>query len=325
MKDVIEKELDSLQSAGVIEPVVYSEWAAPIVPVPKKNGRMRICGDYKVTLNPCLEVDQYPLPKPKELFATILGGERFTKLDLSQAYQQMVLNDDSKDLVTINTHCRLYRYTRLPFGIASAPALFQRTMDIILQGIPHTICYIDDILVTGENNQEHLNNLEEVLRRLMHHGITLKKEKCNFMSESVEYLGHVIDSQGLHVKQDKVDAIVNAPKPRNVTELRAYLGLLNYYGKFIPNVASILQPLNNLLKKGTKWEWSTECDQAAKIATEELISSRVLIHFNPSLPIQLATDASQYALGAVLSNVCKDGMDRPIAFASRSLSSAGKK
>ena len=205
LKDVIEKELNSLQSAGIIEPVVYSEWAAPIVPVLKKNGRMRICGDYKVTLNPCLEVDRYPLSKPEELFVTISGGERFTKLDLSHAYQQMVLDDDSKDLVTINTHRGLYRHTLLPFGISSAPALFQRTMDIILQGIPHTICYIDNILVTGVNNQEHLTNLEEVLRRLMHHGITLKKEKCKFMSESV---GHVIDSQGLHVKQDEVDAIV---------------------------------------------------------------------------------------------------------------------
>ena len=223
----------------------------------------------------------------------------------------MVLDDDSKDLFTINTHRGLYRYTCLSFGISSAPALFQQTMDIVLQGIPHTICYIDNILVTGVNNKEHLTNL----RRLMHHGITLKKEKCKFMSESVEYLGHVIDSQGLHVKQDKVDAIVNAPKPKNVTELRAYLGL------FIPNLASILQPLNNLLKKLTKWEWSMDCDEAVKIATEELISSQVLIHFDPSLPIQLATDASQYGLGAVLLHVCKDDMD---TFASRSLSNAEK-
>ena len=126
--------------------------------LPKKNGRMRICGDYKVTLNPCVEVDQYPLPKPKELFATISGGERFTKLDLSQAYQQMVLDDDSKDLVTINTHRDLYRYTRLPFRISSAPALFQRTMDIILQCIPHTI---DDLLVTGVNNLDEVKFMSE--------------------------------------------------------------------------------------------------------------------------------------------------------------------
>ena len=118
----------------------------------------------------------------------------------------------------------------------------------------------------------------------MYYGITLKKEKCKFMSECVEYLhiGHVFDSQVLHVKQDKVDAIVNAPKPKNVTELRASLSLFNYYGKFISNLASILQSLNNILKKGTKWEWSTDYDQAVKIATEELISSRVLIHFDPS-------------------------------------------
>ena len=121
-----------------------------------------------------------------------------------------------------------------------------------------------------------------------------------------------------------MDAIVNAPKPKNVTKLRAYLSRLNYCCKLISNLASILQSLNNLLKKGTKWEWSTDYDQAVKIATEELMSSRVLIHFNPSLPIQLATDASQYWLGAVLSHVYKDGMDRPIAFALRPLSSAKK-
>ena len=334
LKPGIEKELDKLQSAGIIEPVIYSEWAAPIVPVPKKDGGIRVCGDYKVTLNPLLEIDQYPLPKPEELFTAVTGGNKFTKLDLSQAYQQILLDDDSKDLVTINTHRGLYRYTRLPFGIASAPAVFQRTMDIILQGIPRTICYIDQYPLpkpeelftafTGATDQEHISNLGEVLRRLKYHGITLKKEKCKFMCDSVEYLGHVIDAQGLHVKQDKVDAIVNAPKPSNVTELRAYLGLINYYGKFIPNLASILQPLNNLLKHSSKWEWSLACDEAVDLAREKLISSEVLTHYDPSLPIQLATDASQYGLGAVLSHRYSDGSEKPIAFASRSLSNAEK-
>lgn len=177
LKEGVEKELDRLQAAGIIEPIIFSEWAAPIVAVPKRDGSIRICGDYKVTLNQSLEVDQYPLPKPEELFASLSGGKKFTKLDLSQAYQQMVLDDQSKDLVTINTHKGLYRYTRMPFGIAPAPAIFQRTMDIVLQGIPRTICYIDDILITGVNDQEHLANLEEVLRRLQYHGITLKKKQ----------------------------------------------------------------------------------------------------------------------------------------------------
>ena len=163
LKDGIERELDKLQSAGIIEPIVFSEWAAPILAVPKQDGSIHICGDYKVTLSPSLQIDQYPLPKPVELFASVSGGKKFTKLDLSQAYQQMLLDDQSKGLVTINTHRELYQYTRMPFGIASAPAIFQQTMDIILQGIPHTICNIDDILIIGVDDQEHLTNLEEVL------------------------------------------------------------------------------------------------------------------------------------------------------------------
>ena len=204
---------------GLIEPVNYCEWAAPIVTVPKRDGKLRLCGDYKVTINPVLDVDQYPLPKPDNLFTSLSGGNKFSVLDLSQAYQQLRLDEESQKLVTINTHRGLYRYTRLPFGVASAPALFQRIMDIILQGIPHTICYIDDICVTGANNDEHVRNLEEVLRRLKHHGITVKTSKCKFFCKSVEYLGHVVDAEGLHAKSDKIDAIVNAPKPQNIQEL----------------------------------------------------------------------------------------------------------
>ena len=322
LKEGVEKELDRLQGTGIIEPIIFSEWAAPIVAVPKRDGSIRICGDYKVTLNQSLEVDQYPLPKPEELFASLSGGKKFTKLDLSQAYQQMVLDDQSKDLVTINTHKGLYRYTRMPFGIAPAPAIFQRTMDIVLQGIPRTICYIDDILITGVNDQEHLANLEEVLRRLQYHGITLKKNKCKFMCDSVEYLGYTVDSEGLHVTPNKIEAIVNAPQPQNVTELRAYLGLVNYYGKFIPHLASILQPLNSLLQKNCKWVWSEKCSEAVQEATEKLTSSTVLIHYNPSLPIRLAADASQYGIGTVLSHITPDGVEKPIAFASRTLSKA---
>ena len=166
IKEAVGAELDRLECEGILKKVDHSVWAAPIVAVPKKDGKFRICGDYKVTVNKFLDVDQYPLPKPADLFATLSGGQVFTKLDLTQAYQQLLLDDSSQQYTTINTHQGLYRYTRLPFGIASAPAIFQKTMDVILQGIPHVCCYIDDILITGVNQQEHLQNLEEVLRRL---------------------------------------------------------------------------------------------------------------------------------------------------------------
>ena len=144
--------------------------------------------------------------------------------------------------VTINTHQGLYQYTRLPFGIASAPAIFQRLMETILQGIPGVVCYIDDILVTGKNEEEHLRSLNQVFSKLTDHGFRLKKGKCKFMAKSVEYLGHKIDKDGISALPNKVDAIVNAPHPTNVQELRSFLGLLNYYGKFIRNLASSSQP-----------------------------------------------------------------------------------
>ena len=149
LREAVERELDRLVKQEILEPVRTSEWATPIVVVPKKEGNIRICGDYKVTVNPALAVDIHPIPKPQELFASLAGGEKFTKLDLSQAYQQLLLDEKSKELMTINTHKGLFRYTRLPFGVASAPAIFQRTMDSILQGIPRVCCYIDDILISG--------------------------------------------------------------------------------------------------------------------------------------------------------------------------------
>lgn len=145
--------------------MTYSEWVTPIVAVPKKDRKIRICGDYKVTINQELEVDQYPLPK-LDLFATLAGGKKFTKLDISQAYQQLILDGDSEKYLTINTHQGLHRYTCLPFGVASAPAIFQRTMDTVLQGIPYVICYIDDILVTGADDAAHLRNLAKVFQSL---------------------------------------------------------------------------------------------------------------------------------------------------------------
>ena len=165
-KPAIENELDRLEASGILEKVDFCELAATIVAVPKKDGKIRICGNYKVTVNQGLEVDKYPLPKPDDLFATLAGGKKFTMLDLSQAYLQLLLDEESSKLVTVNTQHGLYRYTRLPFGIASAPVMFQKTKDTILQGIPNVICYIDYILVTGPNDDAHLRNLTEVLEQL---------------------------------------------------------------------------------------------------------------------------------------------------------------
>ena len=319
IRDTVGQELDRLEETGVLRKVNYSEWAAPIVPVPKKDGSLRICGDYKMTINPFLLVDQYPVPNPSELLASLTCGRKFTKLDLTAAYTQMALDDESSKLVTINTHQGLYQYLRLPFGVASAPALFQRAMDGILQGIPHVVCYMDDILVTGTSAAEHAANLEEVLKRLKQHGLRLREKKCAFYQDSVQYLGHTIDCFGIHTSPKKVAAVADAPTPQNVSRLRSFLGMVNYYGKFIPNLSSILQPLHKLLCAGQKWEWSDECDRAFKEAKRSLTSAPVLAHYDPNVPLQLAGDASHYGVGAVLAHVMSDGSERPIAYASRTL------
>ena len=310
---------------GVIQPVDFADWAAPIVPVLKSDkSSVRICGDFKVTVNKFTKVDRYPIPKVDELLSTLAGGKLFTKLDLTQAYQQVCLDEESRKMVVINTHKGLFQFNCMPFGISSAPGIFQRVMESLLQGIPHVVVYLDDILITGKSHEEHLACLKEVLSRLEKSGLHLKKEKCHFFQEEVEYLGFKIDAQGIHPTLAKLEAIREAPSPGNVSELKAYLGLLSYYSKFLPNLSQEFAPLYRLLQKSSQWRW-TQTEQTAFEKSKKLLSSdSVLIHFDASKDIVLACDASQSGLGVVLSHKMSDGSERPVAFASRTLSPAEK-
>ena len=178
MKAKGEAELERLQQLGVIEPIEFLDWAAPIVPVLKDDGEVRICGDYKLTANHASQLDTYPLPRVEDLFATLAGGKTFMKLNMSHAYQQLLLDEESKHYITINTHKGLFEYNLLVFGVASSPAIFQRTMDNLLQNIPHVAVYLDDLLVTGKTKEEHLSNLGQVLKRIAEAGLRLKRSKC---------------------------------------------------------------------------------------------------------------------------------------------------
>ena len=250
---------------------------------------------------------------------SLAGGQHFTTLKLSQVYQQLVLDDASKELVTINTHQRLYRYMRLPFGVASALATFQRTMDQVLLGLPGVMCDPDDIIITAATDQKHLSNLAAVLERLREKVFRLRKVKYHFMQTTVEYLGHVIDAKVLHTSPKKCQAITDAPAPQNVTKLRSFLGLVNYYGRFVPNLASGLHPLNWLLRKGAAWAWTKKSQEAFYSVKTVLGSQQVLAHYDLSLPLSMAADASAYGVGAVISQQCQDSSERPVAFASRTL------
>ena len=322
----VEEELERLTKEGIVEPVQFADWAAPIVPVLKSDKEsLRLCGDYKLTVNQAAKLDQYPIPRVEDLFSALSGGKSFSKLDMSQAYQQIELDEESKQFVVVNTHKGLFRYNRLPFGVSSAPAIFQRVMESLLQGLSGVVVYLDDILVTGRTEEEHLSRLEEVLTRLEQAGLRLKRSKCQFMVSSVVYLGHKVDSEGLHPNPDKVKAVVEAPRPSNVTELKSFLGLLTYYGRFLPNLSTTLAPLYALLREGTPWKWSRSANEAFLAAKELLTSSDVLVHFDPEMDLLLACDASAYGVGAVLSHKMPDGSERPIAFASRTLTKVERK
>ena len=267
-----------LEQEGIIEPVQFADWAAPIVPVIKNDGKtVRICGDFEITINQASKLDHYPIPWIEDLFAKLTRGKSFSKLDMSQAYQQEMLDEDSWPYAIINTHKGLHQYNQLPFGISSAPGIFQCVMEELLGGIPGVVVYLDNILITGRTKAEHLAMLDKVLQKLRDAGLRIGKDKCVFMVPSVVYLGHQIDAHGLHLVVDKVKALQEVPKPQNVSELKSYLGLLTYYSRFVPNLSTALAPLYKLLQCSELWKWTSEQDQSFKRSKKMLLESQLLV------------------------------------------------
>lgn len=217
-------------------------------------------------------------------------------------YQQLILDKGSRPYVVVNKQKGLFKYFHLPLGVSSTLALFQQAMDTILQRLSHIICYLDNILITGATHEEHLMNLVEVLSRLSDHRLRLKQKKCSFMKDSIEYLSHHIDTTGIHTSTSKVEAISRAPAPKNLSELCSFLGMVNYYKKFILNLAGKLHSLYSLLKNGTKWNWSVDCVQVFDEIKTLLVQAPALVHYNPKLPLRIAGDASSYGIGGVLSH-----------------------
>nr|XP_037273188.1 uncharacterized protein LOC119165101 [Rhipicephalus microplus] len=262
IREPVEHELGNLQKEGVLVPVNRSDWATPLVAVHKPDGTIRLCGDYKLTVNPCVKTDHYPLPAVEDLFTTLAGGKVFTVLDLSTAYQQIEVHPDSQPLLTINSHMGLFQYVRMPYGVSSAPAVFQAVINELLKGLPGVVCYLDDVLITGASHTECLTRVEAVLQAFRDHGVKVRKEKCKFFLNSVKYLGHIIDENGVHPCVEKVEAIREAPTPNNISELKAYLSMITFYSKFMLNMSSRLKPLYALLQKNKKWVWSAKEEKA---------------------------------------------------------------
>ncbi len=319
LRPQLDEELDKLVAQGIFEPVRHAKWATPIVAVAKKDGGLRICGDYRCTVNTAVKPDVYPIPTASELFSKLAGGVVFTKLDLKQAYQQLPLDDISADLLTINTHRGLFQARRLQFGVSTAVSIFQRFMDTLLAGIPGVQPYLDDILISGKTMEEHNARLRAVLKCFAEAGLRLKKEKSIFAAAQVEFLGFRVDKDGIKPTCEKVKAIQKAPPPRNKTELQAFLGLLNFYSCFLPNKATVLEPLHRLLDQSAMWQWEAKHESAYIQAKQLLQTDRVLAHYDEKKPLAVVCDASPYGLGALLFHLERDGQEKPICFASRTM------
>ncbi|CAK1587556.1 unnamed protein product [Parnassius mnemosyne] len=319
IKQRVEMEIDRLEREGVLHPTTFSEWATPVVPIIKKSGEIRLCGDYRSTVNEATESDIYPMPTANEVFATIAGGRFFTTLDLDRAYTQVVVDDNTSKLLTLNTCKGLYTVHRLAFGVKASPGIFQRLMTSLLAGIPGVAVLIDDIIICGRTMLEMQKRLDLVLDRIEGAGLRLNKMKCQFAKEKVEFLGYVIDSEGIHPAPSKVESIVNTPAPKNKRELQAFLGLYNFYERFIPHKATIFEPLHRLLDSSQTWTWSEREQSSFDMAKSLLAFDLTLVHYDVNKPVVLTCDSSEYGVGAVLSHEMEDGQERPIAMASRTL------
>ncbi|XP_047522868.1 uncharacterized protein K02A2.6-like [Pieris napi] len=267
-------------------------------------------------------IDRYPVPRIDELFSDLSGNKYFTKIDLSQAYNQLELDSESKAYTVINTHKGLFKYNRLVYGLASSPGIFQKFMANLFKDIPDVITFYDDILLKSRNFKSHLETIEKVFSILQNNGLKIKKNKCNFLASEVKYLGYIIDKDGIRVDPDKVKAIVGMVYPKNVSELKSFLGMVNFYGKFIKNLSTHLAPLYELLKAGKQFIWSKESSLAFNKVKKLLCSAEVLVHFDISAESIVTCDASSYGVGCVLASRARNGSERVVAYASRSLTPA---
>ena len=314
-------ELDDLLAKGHIQPS-KSPYGAPILFIKKKDGTLRMCIDYRA-LNKVTVKNRYPLPRIDEMFDRFNDKKFFSKIDLRAGYHQIRIAPEDVPKTAFRTRYGHYEFLVLPFGLTNAPATFQTLMHDIFQPLLDkcVLVYIDDILIYSETLEKHLDQLRQVFEILRQHKLYGKIEKCEFLKPEVEYLGHRISTEGIKADPKKLEAIKDWPAPTNVPQLRSFLGLAGYYRRFVPNYSAIAQPLTDLLHKDKSYTWSPECEQALQELKRLLTEAPVLRSPDPDLKFTITTDASGYAIGAVLSQ--DDGRGpRPITYMSRKLSPA---
>eukprot|EP00117_Sycon_ciliatum_P027910 scpid26178/ scgid22563/ Retrovirus-related Pol polyprotein from transposon opus; Protease; Reverse transcriptase; Endonuclease len=321
IREEVKAELSRMLEAGIIEPVKEATpWISPIVPSRKSNGKLRLCIDYR-KLNQNIIREKRAMPTAEEITAQIHGATIFSVLDAESGFHQIPLSSSSQPYTTFTTEEGLFRFKRLPFGISCAPEIFQRVMSDLLAGIPGVFVYVDDVLVTGDSIKQHDERLQRVLERLQAAQLKLNNDKCQWKQSEVRYLGSILNAQGVNPDPDKVKAILDMPLPESQSDVRRFLGMLTYLGKFIPGLADATAPVRTLAKRepfvadNSLWmEFNTLKEEAA---------SRLLrlsfFDVTPTRETAISVDASPCGLGAILWQKDNHGRFQPVSCASRAL------
>ena len=320
LKGKFKEELDRLTDAGVLERVDEpTSWVSSAVVASKTNGKVRVCID-PWPLNAALKRSHYPLPIIDDILPKLERAKVFTKADLKDGFLQIELDEESSRITTFQTPWGRHRWLRMPYGISPAPECFQRKLDENLQGLPGVYRIADDLLITGEGSTkeeadwDHDANLVGLFQRCREKNIKLNKEKFDFKSEQVPFIGHLLSRDGVKPDPKKVEAIVNMETPSDVQAVQRLIGMAKYLSKFLPNLSEICQPLRKLTHKDAEWEWKQEQEDAFKALKVAVTQAPVLKYFSPEVQTEGQGDASQNGLGFVLLQ-----NDQPVTYASRAL------
>ena len=322
-RGAVEEQVESMLAQGVIQPSI-SPWNSPLFLVPKKDGTVRPVVDYR-RVNTATVDDHFPLPVLKDLLMSLGGGNAvYTSLDLLSGYWQVPMASASREITAFSTPNGHYEFCRMPFGLKSAPITFQRLMNTLFAPLmgKHVYAYLDDLIVFSKNVAEHITSLDLVMQKLRTAGLKVKLSKCSFLKQSITFLGHVVDRDGIHTMRDKVKAVQEFPTPKSVENVRSFLGLCGYYRCFVKGFASIASPLNTLLRKDVPFHWGAAQEKSFDALKMALTNAPILVFPDYNKPFVIYTDASALGLGAVLMQDDQNGRHRVIAYASRTLNKA---
>ena len=318
-RDALKQQLDAMLDAGVIEPS-SSPWATPVVLVPKQDGSLRFCCDYR-KLNNITVKNATPLPLIQDVLESLDGAKYYSNIDLRSGYWQIPLREEDKAKTAFTTYWGLFEFVVMPFGLTTAPGVFSQMMQTVLGDAQrsHCLCFLDDVVVHSKTADEHITHLRDVFQRLKEAGLKMKMSKCAFMRREIAFLGHRVSDKGVSVDPAKVEAMQSVPAPRTVREIRAFLGMAGYYRRFVSQFATIALPLTELTKKDVAFKWTNDCQQAFDELKKKLTTAPVLAYPSMQRPFVVYTDASGVGIGAVLAQPDEDGEEKVVSYLSQKL------